>query len=214
MSAWISKWMRWFEWSLEGHLVKEAWGTHPVIHRWPRPRTEVPSLWGVLVKHGMGRTIVLAFSLSLSFSLDLSLWHRLHSQVGSLYRMADSYQQRQAFSTLNANWTTKVVSPLTSAEGPEAVLIGPGMTQSLWSRVCNALISQLGTQDTTLGHGITFTWTSGLRLRKGWISIAFGLQIPEKWRDTGQRTNVCSLNHRAAKFWDNVSRKPPCMNNI
>lgn len=69
--------------------------------------------------------------------------------------MTDSYQQRQAFFTLNANWTKEVASPLTLAEGPEEVLIGPRMNQSLWSGVCDALISQSAwNTGTTLGHDI------------------------------------------------------------
>lgn len=64
-----------------------------------------------------------------------------------------------------------------------------------------------GNTHTTSELGLNCTQTPGL-------IGTMGLLTPNKWNNTGQRTDICSLNHLTAEFWESISHEPPCMNNM
>lgn len=156
----------------------------------------------------MGRAVVLdcscSLSLSPSYSPSLSFWNWLHSQVGIPYKKADGSQWIQAFSTQNSGWAVKIFFPATpgKARDPGVVLISPRMNQSLWSAACKLWLASLKHRHNFRARSyLHLDW--GLRLEKGWVLIAVGPLIPNKWNDTG--TNVYSLNHLTTRFWEHFS---------
>lgn len=139
--------------------MKEACGTHPQIQRWPRPRTEVPSMQGLLVKiwHQKDccyRWFLLCLSPSHPHPTSLlGIDSILRWVLPPRCQMAN--QQRQAFSTQNTSWAIEVSFPGQSSRRPNRSSDWSWNESVTVARICDAMISQLGTLIHPLNQDLT-----------------------------------------------------------